>query len=140
MFDSFAPRISWIFNAHNKIFEEVAKYRAARKVWAEILRERFEAKDPRSWMLRFHTQTSGISLRAQQSENNMVRVAYQTLAAVLGGAQSIAACSYDEALALPTGKSVRQNPADPVKRSRSDGYGGSAWEFLLCGSPHPKND
>jgi methylmalonyl-CoA mutase N-terminal domain/subunit len=105
--DSFAPRISWIFNTYNKIFEEVAKYRAARKVWADILRYRFKAKDPRSWMLRFHTQTSGVSLTAQQPENNMVRVAYQTLAAVLGGAQSIAACSYDEALALPTEKSVR---------------------------------
>jgi methylmalonyl-CoA mutase N-terminal domain/subunit len=105
--DSFAPRISWIFNTYNKIFEEVAKYRAARKVWADILRYRFNAKDPRSWMLRFHTQTSGVSLTAQQPENNMVRVAYQTLAAVLSGAQSIAACSYDEALALPTEKSVR---------------------------------
>lgn len=105
--DSFAPRISWIFNTHNKVFEEVAKYRAARKVWADIVRHRFHAKDPRSWMLRFHTQTSGVSLTAQQPENNTVRVAYQTLAAVLGGAQSIAACSFDEALALPTEKSVR---------------------------------
>ncbi|MEE4354627.1 MAG: methylmalonyl-CoA mutase family protein [Desulfatiglans sp.] len=105
--DVFAPRISWIFNTSNKIFEEVAKYRAARKVWADILRTRFKAKDPRSWMLRFHTQTSGVSLTAQQPENNIVRVAYQALAAVLGGAQSIAACSFDEALALPTEKSVR---------------------------------
>jgi methylmalonyl-CoA mutase N-terminal domain/subunit len=105
--DSFAPRISWIFNTHNKIFEEVAKYRAARKVWADILRYRFKARDPRSWMLRFHTQTSGVSLTAQQPENNLIRVAYQVLAAVLGGAQSIAACSFDEALALPTEKSVR---------------------------------
>jgi methylmalonyl-CoA mutase N-terminal domain/subunit len=104
---SFAPRISWIFNTHNKIFEEVAKYRAARKVWADILRYRFKAKDPRAWMLRFHTQTSGVSLTAQQPENNIVRVAYQVLAAVLGGAQSIAACSFDEAFALPTEKSVR---------------------------------
>ncbi len=105
--DSFAPRISWIFNTHNRIFEEVAKYRAARKVWADILRYRFKARDPRSWMLRFHTQTSGVSLTAQQPENNLIRVAYQVLAAVLGGAQSIAACSFDEALALPTEKSVR---------------------------------
>lgn len=105
--DSFAPRISWIFNTHNKIFEEVAKYRAARKVWAEILRDRFNAKNPRSWMLRFHTQTSGSSLTAQQPENNIVRVAYQVLAAVLGGAQSVAACSFDEAHAIPTEKSVR---------------------------------
>ncbi|MBM4326412.1 MAG: methylmalonyl-CoA mutase [Deltaproteobacteria bacterium] len=105
--DSFAPRISWIFNTANKIFEEAAKYRAARRVWAELLRERFGAKDPRSWMLRFHTQTSGASLTAQQPVNNAVRVAYQVLAAVLGGAQSIAACSYDEALSLPTEESVR---------------------------------
>jgi methylmalonyl-CoA mutase N-terminal domain/subunit len=105
--DSFAPRISWIFNTHSKIFEEVAKYRAARKVWADILRYRFKAKDPRAWMLRFHTQTSGVSLTAQQPENNIVRVAYQALAAVLGGAQSIAACSFDEAFALPTEKSAR---------------------------------
>lgn len=105
--DEFAPRISWIFNTHNKIFEEVAKYRAARKVWADLLRYRFRAKDARSWMLRFHTQTSGVSLTAQQPENNIVRVAYQVLAAVLGGAQSLAACSFDEALAIPTEKSVR---------------------------------
>jgi methylmalonyl-CoA mutase N-terminal domain/subunit len=105
--DTFAPRISWIFNTHNKIFEEVAKYRAARKVWADILRYRFKAKDPRSWMLRFHTQTSGVSLTAQQPENNIVRVAYQALAAILGGAQSLAACSFDEALAIPTENSVR---------------------------------
>jgi methylmalonyl-CoA mutase N-terminal domain/subunit len=105
--DSFAPRISWIFNTHDKIFEEVAKYRAARKVWADILRHRFKAKDPRSWMLRFHTQTSGVSLMAQQPENNIVRAAYQALAAVLGGAQSLAVCSFDEALAIPTEKSVR---------------------------------
>jgi len=105
--DAFAPRISWIFNTHNKIFEEVAKYRAARKVWANLLRNRFKAKNPKSWMLRFHTQTSGVSLTAQQPENNLIRVAYQALAAVLGGAQSLAACSYDEALAIPTEKSVR---------------------------------
>jgi methylmalonyl-CoA mutase, N-terminal domain len=105
--DSFAPRISWIFNTHNKLFEEVAKYRAARKVWADILRYRCNAKDPRSWMLRFHTHTSGVSLTAQQPENNIVRAAYQALAAVLGGAQSLALCSFDEALAIPTEKSVR---------------------------------
>jgi len=105
--DTFAPRISWIFNTHNKIFEEVAKYRAARKVWADILRYRFNARDPKSWMLRFHTQTSGVSLTAQQPENNIVRVAYQALAAILGGPQSVAACSFDEALAIPTEKSVR---------------------------------
>lgn len=105
--DDFAPRISWIFNTHNKIFEEVAKYRAARKAWSDLLRYRFKAKNPRSWMLRFHTQTSGVSLTAEQPENNIIRVAYQALAAVLGGAQSLAACSFDEALAIPTEKSVR---------------------------------
>jgi methylmalonyl-CoA mutase N-terminal domain/subunit len=105
--DRFAPRISWIFNTNNKLFEEVAKYRAARRIWAELLRDRFGAKDLRSCMLRFHTQTSGASLTAQQPLNNVVRVAYQTLAAVLGGAQSIAACSYDEALSLPSEESVR---------------------------------
>jgi len=105
--DAFAPRISWIFNTYNKIFEEVAKYRAARKVWADLMRNRFGAKDPKSWMLRFHTQTSGVSLTAQQPENNLIRVAYQALAAVLGGAQSLAACSFDEAHAIPTEKSVR---------------------------------
>lgn len=105
--DEFAPRISWIFNTHNKIFEEVAKYRAARRIWAGLLKNRFKAKNPKSMMLRFHTQTSGASLTAQQPENNIVRVAYQVLAAVLGGAQSIAACSFDEALALPTEKSVQ---------------------------------
>ena len=105
--DAFAPRISWIFNTNNKIFEEVAKYRAARRIWAELLRDRFGAKDPRSCMLRFHTQTSGASLTAQQPLNNVIRVAYQTLAAVMAGAQSIAACSFDEALSLPTEESVR---------------------------------
>ena len=105
--DRFAPRISWIFNTSSRFFEEVAKYRAARKVWADLMRDRFKARDPRSWVLRFHTQTSGSSLTAQQAEVNLVRVAYQVLAAVLGGAQSIAACSFDEALALPTEDSVR---------------------------------
>ena len=105
--DEFAPRISWIFNTHNKIFEEVAKYRAARRIWAGLLKNRFKAKNPKSMMLRFHTQTSGASLTAQQPENNIVRVAYQVLSAVLGGAQSIAACSFDEAMALPTEKSVQ---------------------------------
>lgn len=105
--DDFAPRISWIFNTHNNFFEEIAKYRAARRLWAKIMKERFEAKDPRSWMFRFHTQTAGSSLTAQQPLNNVVRVAFQTLAAVLGGTQSLASCSFDEALALPTEESVR---------------------------------
>ena len=105
--DEFAPRMSFLFDTHNKFFEEVAKYRAARRVWAELMSNRFGAKDPKSVMLRYHTQTAGVSLTAQQPENNIVRVAFQALAAVLGGPQSLAACSFDEALALPTEKAVR---------------------------------
>ncbi|MDY6967692.1 MAG: methylmalonyl-CoA mutase family protein [Spirochaetota bacterium] len=105
--DDFAPRISWIFNTHNNFFEEIAKYRAARRLWAKIMKERFQAKDSRSMMFRFHTQTAGSALTAQQPLNNIVRVAFQTLAAVLSGAQSLASCSFDEALALPTEESVR---------------------------------
>ena len=105
--DEFAPRISWIFNTHNNFFEEIAKYRGARRLWGKIMRYRFKAKNPKSWMLRFHTQTAGSALTAQQPLNNVVRVAFQTLAAVLGGAQSLASCSFDEALALPTEESVR---------------------------------
>ena len=105
--DAFAPRLSFFFNAHNDFFEEIAKYRAARRLWARLMRERFGAKDPRSWMLRFHTQTAGCSLTAQQPENNIVRVAIQALAAVLGGTQSLHTNSMDEALALPSEKAVR---------------------------------
>ena len=105
--DSFAPRIAFFFNAHNDFFEEVAKYRAARRLWTKIMRERFGAKDPRSWMLRFHTQTAGSTLTAQQPENNVVRVALQALAAVLGGTQSLHTNSMDEALALPSERAVR---------------------------------
>ena len=105
--DAFASQLAFFFNAHSTFFEEVAKYRAARRLWAWIMRERFKAKDPRSWMLRFHTQTSGVSLTAQQPENNVVRVAYQALAAVLGGTQSLHTNSRDEALALPTEEAVR---------------------------------
>src|SRR2546427_2718058 len=100
--DKFAPRISFFFNAHNNFLEEVAKFRAARRMWAGIIREQFKARDPRSWMLRFHTQTAGSTLTAQQPENNIVRTAIQALAAVLGGTQSLHTNSYDEALALPT--------------------------------------
>jgi methylmalonyl-CoA mutase N-terminal domain/subunit len=100
--DAFAPRISWIFNTHNHFFEEIAKYRALRRMWARIMRERFGARDPRSWMLRTHTQTGGSTLMAQQPENNIVRAALQALAAVLGGVQSMALSCFDEALALPT--------------------------------------
>jgi methylmalonyl-CoA mutase N-terminal domain/subunit len=104
--DDFAPRLSFFFNAHNDFFEEIAKYRAARRIWAHELRHTFEAKDPRSWLLRFHTQTAGVSLTAQQPENNIVRVAIQALAAVLGGTQSLHTNSMDEALALPSEKAV----------------------------------
>jgi methylmalonyl-CoA mutase N-terminal domain/subunit len=100
--DEFAPQLSFFFNAHNDLLEEIAKYRAARRLWAHIMSERFGAKDPRSLMLRFHAQTAGSSLTAQQPENNLVRVAIQALAAVLGGCQSLHTNSMDEALALPT--------------------------------------
>lgn len=105
--DKFAPRLAFFFNAHNDLFEEVAKFRAARRLWARIMKERFNAKDPRSLLLRFHTQTAGCSLTAQQPENNIVRVAMQALAAVLGGTQSLHTNSMDEALALPGEKAVR---------------------------------
>lgn len=105
--DDFAPRVSWIFNTHINFLEEVAKFRAARRLWAKIMKERFKAKDPRSWMLRFHTQTGGCTLTAQQPLNNLIRTTFQAMAAVLGGCQSLAVCSYDEALALPTEESVR---------------------------------
>ena len=104
--DKFAGRLSFFFNAHNNFLEEVAKFRAARRLWAKIMRERFKAKDPRSWMLRFHTQTAGSMLTAQQPYNNIVRVALQALSAVLGGTQSLHTNSFDEALALPSQASV----------------------------------
>ena len=105
--DEFAPRISWIFNTHNNFFEEVAKYRALRRMWAKLLKERFGAKDPHSWMLRTHIQTGGATLTAQQPENNIVRAAIQALASVLGGVQSMALSCYDEALAIPTEEAQR---------------------------------
>jgi methylmalonyl-CoA mutase N-terminal domain/subunit len=105
--DKFAPRLSFFFNAHSNFLEEVAKFRAARRMWARIMREHFKAKNPRSWMLRFHTQTAGSTLTAQQPENNIVRTAIQALAAVLGGTQSLHTNSYDEALALPTEQAAR---------------------------------
>ncbi|RME45786.1 MAG: methylmalonyl-CoA mutase [Caldilineae bacterium] len=105
--DEFAPRLSFFFNAHNDFFEEIAKYRAARRIWAKVMREKFGAKNPRSWLLRFHTQTAGASLTAQQPENNIARVAIQALAAVLGGTQSLHTNSMDEALALPSELAVR---------------------------------
>jgi methylmalonyl-CoA mutase N-terminal domain/subunit len=105
--DDFAPQISFFFNAHNNFLEEVAKFRAARRLWARIMRERFKAQKPSSWQLRFHTQTAGSTLTAQQPENNVVRVALQALSAVLGGTQSLHTNSMDEALWLPTEKAVR---------------------------------
>jgi len=105
--DEFAPRLSFFFNAHLDFFEEIAKYRAARRIWATQLRDRYGAKDPRSWLLRFHTQTAGVSLTAQQPEVNLIRTAIEALAAVLGGTQSLHTNSFDEALALPTEHAVR---------------------------------
>src|SRR5712664_597366 len=105
--DEFAPQLSFFFNAHNHLLEEVAKFRAARRLWGRIMRERFRARDPRSCMLRFHAQTAGSMLTAQQPENNIVRVAVQALAAILGGCQSLHTNSMDEALALPTETAVR---------------------------------
>jgi methylmalonyl-CoA mutase N-terminal domain/subunit len=104
--DDFAPRISFFFNSHSDFFEEIAKFRAARRLWAEVMRERFGARDERSWKLRFHTQTAGVSLTAQQPYNNVVRTALQALAAVLGGTNSLHTNSLDEALALPTAEAA----------------------------------
>ena len=105
--DAFAPRLSFFFNAHNDLFEEVGKFRAARRMWARVMRDEFGAKDPRSWMLRFHTQTAGSMLTSQQPDNNVVRVTVQALAAVLGGTQSLHTNSRDEALSLPSESSAR---------------------------------
>jgi methylmalonyl-CoA mutase N-terminal domain/subunit len=105
--DAFAPRLSFFFDVHNDFFEEIAKLRAARRIWARRLREKYGAKDPESWRLRTHAQTAGVSLTAQQAENNIVRVAYQAMAAALGGTQSLHTNSMDETLALPTEKAVR---------------------------------
>src|SRR5690606_29574628 len=105
--DEFAPRLAFFFNAHNNFFEEIAKFRAARRIWAKIMKEKYKAEDERSWRLRFHTQTGGSTLTAQQPDNNIARVALQALAAVLGGTQSLHTNSRDEALALPTEESAR---------------------------------
>src|SRR6266849_2530103 len=105
--DDFGPRLSFFFNAHNDFFEEIAKYRAARKIWGKVMQERFGAKNQRTWLMRFHTQTAGVSLPAQQPMNNIARVALQALAAVLGGTQSLHTDAYDEALALPTEEAAR---------------------------------
>jgi methylmalonyl-CoA mutase, N-terminal domain len=105
--DSFAPRLSFFFNAHSNLFEEVAKFRAARRIWARWMRERYHARNPRSWMLRFHAQTAGSTLTAQQPENNIVRTALEALSAILGGTQSLHTNGFDEALALPTEQAAR---------------------------------
>src|SRR4029078_5222148 len=105
--DTIAPRLSFFFNAHNDLFEEIAKYRAARRIWARTMRDRFGAKNPRSYWMRFHAQTAGASLTAQQPEINVIRTTIQALAAVLGGTQSLHTNSLDEALALPSDKAVK---------------------------------
>ena len=148
--DEFGPQLSFFFNAHNDFFEEIAKYRAARRMWARIMRHKFGAQNPRSWLLRFHTQTAGVSLTAQQPENNVVRVAVQALAAVLGGTQSLHTNSMDEALALPSEEAVRvalrtqqiiaeesgvANTVDPLGGSYfveqlTDQMEAEAWDYL----------
>src|SRR5206468_466064 len=105
--DDFAGRLSYFWDIHNDFFEEVAKLRAARRIWARHLKERYSARNPRSWIMRFHAQTAGVTLTAQQPMNNVVRVAYQALAAVLGGTQSLHTNSMDETLALPTEQAVQ---------------------------------
>jgi methylmalonyl-CoA mutase N-terminal domain/subunit len=159
--DGFAPRLSFFFNAHNNLFQEVAKYRAARRMWAKIMKERFGATDERSLKLRFHTQTAGSSLTAQQAENNIVRTTVQALSAVLGGTQSLHTNAFDEALALPTERSARialrtqqilahegglTSTADPLAGSYyvealTDAVEEAAWEYIrridaLGGSVH----
>jgi methylmalonyl-CoA mutase, N-terminal domain len=148
--DAFAGRLSFFFNSHNNLFEEVAKFRAARRMWAHIMRERFHAQDPRSMMLRFHTQTAGSTLTAQQPDNNIVRTAYQALAAVLGGTQSLHTNAKDEALSLPTEETARvalrtqqilgyetgvADVVDPLAgsyyiESLTNGLEQSAWEYI----------
>jgi methylmalonyl-CoA mutase N-terminal domain/subunit len=148
--DSFAPRLSFFFNAHNDLFQEVAKYRAARRMWAKIMKERFGATDERSLKLRFHTQTAGSSLTAQQAENNIVRTTVQALSAILGGTQSLHTNAFDEALALPTERSARialrtqqilaheaglTGTADPLAGSYyvealTDAVEEEAWEYI----------
>jgi methylmalonyl-CoA mutase, N-terminal domain len=148
--DHFAPRLSFFFNAHNDLFQEVAKYRAARRMWAKIMRDRFGATDERSLKLRFHTQTAGSSLTAQQAENNIVRTTVQALSAVMGGTQSLHTNAFDEALALPTERSARialrtqqilaheagvTDTADPLAgsyyvESLTDAVEEEAWEYI----------
>ena len=132
--DKFGPRLSFFFNAHLDFLEEVAKYRAARKLWAHIMKERFGAKNPKSMMIRFHTQTAGCTLTAQQPKNNIVRVAYQALSAVLGGTQSLHTNSMDEALSLPSRESVQialKTQQMIAYENRRHRHGGSIGRFLL---------
>jgi methylmalonyl-CoA mutase N-terminal domain/subunit len=148
--DEFAPRLSFFFNAHNDLFQEVAKYRAARRMWAGIMRDRFGATDEKSLKLRFHTQTAGSSLTAQQAENNIVRTTVQAISAVMGGTQSLHTNAFDEALALPTERSARialrtqqilaseggiTETADPLAgsyyvESLTDAVEEEAWEYI----------
>ena len=132
--DEFAPRLAFFFNGHNNVFQEVAKFRAARRMWAQIMRDRFGATDPKSTMLRFHTQTGGVTLTAQQPENNIVRVALQAFAAVCGGTQSLHTNGYDEALALPTerrGEDRVADAADHRARVRRDRHRRPVRRLLL---------
>ena len=132
--DEFAPRISFFFNSHSDFFEEIAKFRAARKLWAEVMRGRFGAKDERSWKLRFHTQTAGVSLTAQQPYNNVVRTALQALAAVLGGTNSLHTNSLDEALALPTADAATLALRTQQIIAHESGvaeHGRSAWRIVV---------
>jgi methylmalonyl-CoA mutase N-terminal domain/subunit len=148
--DDFAPRLSFFFDSHIDFFEEIAKFRAARRMWAKIMKERFKAQNPRSWMLRFHTQTAGVSLTAQQPFNNVVRTSYEALAAVLGGTQSLHTNSLDETYAIPTEEAVTialrtqqvlaeetgvANTVDPLAGSYfmealTDQMEGQAWEYI----------
>ena len=144
--DAFAPRLSFFFNCHNDFFEEIAKFRAARTLWHDLMVERYDPKNPKSTMLRFHTQVAGVSLTAQQPLNNVARVTIQALAAVIGGTQSLHTNSYDEALGLPTEASAtvalrtqqiiaeESGVADTV-----DPIAGS-WHCLLYTSPSPRDD
>ena len=139
--DAFASRLSFFFNVHNNFFEEIAKFRAARRLWARIMKDRFGAEDERSMMLRFHAQTAGSTLTAQQVDNNVVRVTLQALAAVLGGAQSLHTNSQDEALALPTEQSALARAAysaDNRQRVRRCRHGRSVRRFLLRREPHAR--
>ena len=140
--DEFAPRLSFFFNAHSDFFEEIAKYRAARRIWARVMKDRFKAKDPRSWMLRFHTQTAGCSLTAQQPMNNVIRTTIQALAAVMGGTQSLHTNSLDETLALPTEQSVTiavAHPADHRRRERRGQHHRPARRLLFRRGAHQRD-